>query len=780
MNTNASVHWRFGPCPQVFPSEVGASWRSHSRSRWPACCGRPARPRPSTSLSQQVQGSAASTQEREWFNTPFQTGERFFGKVRGRVRFVTDTTAQLSSTRELASTDRGTMDAGQSMNVRVRNDAVASRLRVTARPALQMIFEYQPQDDPYVCNNNVFPTFSGDDWYMRTDGGGNVDDGMCGAFEITADDINRILQTTGIDLDMPEVFEVMDKFFTAGYGGTQTLSDSQQLLEIKVCKIISDTFIPRLGDHCDLQLNAESEAPLTTLGQTATVQACSDGQINGNNIPCLLGLGGEQTVSWGAPFHSYSVKAPCATSTRDVDVRVTDPRWSARLESLAIGLSLDFNVHLTANGDGADLINLQLPGDIALLTSPMALNVSYPNVGPLHVGDVTPDDDPPFVFLAPADVTINEGSSTTFTPVMTDLCTPTNQLSSTWSIDGTTVTGPTLTRSYNNDKPTAVHNGSLVVRDSRNNAAPAQPIRVTVRNVPPSVQLGGLPANPVQVGTPLTLTTQVSDPGADLLRWDWSFGNGTNVSRQATSVQDRSDTRTHTYTTPGEYTLQIGVNDGTDVQSVGGKVVAFDPHDKLDRSGTFIADSTSLGVPVGSSYTMDADIEYAPNAVRPSGPFVADYLIDIGSGETVNGHLVATSYEWVFDTAGSKSAQGAATVNGEAGWKFRLEDKRNAFGKRAITVTAWRPGVTTFASPDYRFGGTKAKKKDLAVRHRRGLTAGLGGPRPPAGSFVRSQRVRRAARTFSSLCLCRSAGGDVGAHGGRCRGVVRDRAGRAS
>lgn len=659
-----------------------------------------------TTLSQQLQGSAFNEQQKEWFNTPFDTGERFFGKVRGRVRFVTDTSARLSSTREISSTDRGEMDAGQSINVRLRNDPVTSRLRVTSRPALQLIFEYQPRNDPYVCNNNVFPTFSGDDWFMRTDDGGPVGNGMCGAIEVTADDLSRILATTGIDLELPEVFEVLNQTFTAGYGGTQTLSESHQLLQIKVCKIVSDTFGLPIGDHCDLELNAVANAPLTTLGHTAKARACMDGQLNGRSFDCLLLLGSEQTLNFGAPFDSFSVKAPCATSSKDIDVLVRDPKWSARLENVSIGLTVDFNVHIRADGEGFDLITLPLPGSISLLTSPLPLTVSYPDASALHVGNVTPDDDPPFVVLSPSEVTIDEGSSTTFSPFMVDLCTPTDELSARWSIDGMTITSATLTRTYGNDRPAPVHNGSVVVSDNRGNAAPAQPIKVTVRNVPPSVQLAGFPSNPVPIGTTLSLATQVSDPGADLMNWQWSFGDGTNVSRHATSVQDRSDSRTHTYTTPGEYTLQIGVHDGTDLQSVGGKVVAFNPQDKLIRSGTFIVDSNSKGVPVGSSYTLDANIAYANRAVRPSGSFLADFLIDIGANETVPGHMVATSFEWVFQNGSTTSAQGTATVNGEDGWKFRLEET-HTFARRTVTVTAWQPGITSFANPDYRFGGDK-------------------------------------------------------------------------
>ena len=664
-----------------------------------------------TAQSRSIQGSASDTQEKEWFQRSFQTGERFFGKVRGNIRFVTDTKATLSTTRSVTSTDRGTMNAGSPINTTLNNSNVASRLQVTARPALQLIFEWQPQGDSYVCDNNTFPTFSGDDWFMRTDGGGPIANGVCGAIEVTADDLNWILEDFGIDLGLPEVFTLMDKFFTPGFSGTQNLSESHQLFEIKVCKIATETFGLPIGDHCDIEVNAVATAPLTTLGHTLKAQLCTNGEINGNNVDCLLPLGEKRSITFAGGNTSFSVKAPCATADKEIDVRLTDPSWNARLEDIRLSATADFNVHLTANGNGSDLLTLPLPGSISLLNDEMPLNVTYPaaNNFVLHVGEVTPDDDAPSVAFAQPAVTINEGSSTTLTPFMADFCSAPADLTAAWNIDGSNSSGPTLTRTYNNDLPGAVHNGTLKVTDEAGNQAATVPFKVTVRNVPPQVQLTGFPANPVPKGTTVNLATQVADPGADLERWDWSYGDGTSDTRTATSVSDRSDSRSHKYDEEGVYSLQVGVRDGTDLSSVGGVVTVFDRFDKLVGNATYTADSSSLNVPVGSEYSVQANVSYANGAVRPSGSFVSDYLINIGSGETVSKHLVATSYEWLFESGLVSTVQGTATLDGAAGWKFQAEVKRTKLGLQPskITVTVWRPGVTSLANPDYRFGGPR-------------------------------------------------------------------------
>ncbi len=78
-----------------------------------------------TAQSKTIQGAASDTQQKEWFNKSFDTGERFFGKLRGRIRFVPDTRATLSTTRTISSTDSGTIDAGSSITTSINNSAVA-------------------------------------------------------------------------------------------------------------------------------------------------------------------------------------------------------------------------------------------------------------------------------------------------------------------------------------------------------------------------------------------------------------------------------------------------------------------------------------------------------------------------------------------------------------------------------------------------------------------------------------------------------------------------------
>ncbi len=665
-----------------------------------------------TALSKTIQGSATGQHEKEWFNRSFDTDERFFGKLRGRIRLVTETSATLSTTRTVSTTHLGALDAGAGVTPTVGNTAQASRLQVSARPHLQLIFEWQPQGDSYTCDNTAFPTFSGDDWFVRRDAGGPIAEGVCGAIEVAADDLSWILENYGIDLELPEVFSLIDRFFTAGYGGTQSLSQSQQLLDINVCKIVTDTFGVPIGDHCDVQVSAVTTAPLATLGHRLDAQLCTDGSVSGATVDCLTPVGDEHSFTFTGPSASFAVDAPCAADERRMDLRITDPVWDARLEAISLGATADLRVHLTANGDGVDVSTLPLPGSIPLLDAPMPLGVEYPAADDflLHVGEVTPDDEAPSVVLESAAVEIEEGSSTTFTPSMTDLCTATSDLTAAWTLDGSTHLGPTLTRSYSNDLPNPLHSGTLVVSDQADNQSASLPFSVTVRNVAPSVQLTGLPDGPVARGTALGLTAQVADPGADIETWSWSFGDGTSESRTADSTSDRIDSRRHAYTAEGIYALQVDVADGTDQRAVGGQVTVYDPLDRIVGAATFTADSSLIAVPDGSRSSVQANVAYAKGSNRPDGTFVSEFLAETSSG-TATKRLVATGYDWVFEAPLVSQIQGTATLSGESGWKFQAQVTRAKAGASTarITVTVWRPGVSTPADPTYRFAGPRVK-----------------------------------------------------------------------
>ena len=94
-------------------------------------------------------------------------------------------------------------------------------------------------------------------------------------------------------------------------------------------------------------------------------------------------------------------------------------------------------------------------------------------------------------------------------------------------------------------------------------------IRVTVRNVTPTVSTIDLPARPFLVGSEIEVRSEFSDPGeldVHSARWEW--GDGRVSSGRIFQVQDAevagagTVSGTHTYLAPGLYTAHLQVSDG--------------------------------------------------------------------------------------------------------------------------------------------------------------------------------------------------------------------------
>ena len=74
-------------------------------------------------------------------------------------------------------------------------------------------------------------------------------------------------------------------------------------------------------------------------------------------------------------------------------------------------------------------------------------------------------------------------------------------------------------------------------------------------NSPPSASMSMDPSGTVKAGDPVTFSAVgSSDPDADPMTFEWTFGDGNTGSGLTTS---------HTYAQPGEYTAKLAVNDGT-------------------------------------------------------------------------------------------------------------------------------------------------------------------------------------------------------------------------
>jgi hypothetical protein len=150
--------------------------------------------------------------------------------------------------------------------------------------------------------------------------------------------------------------------------------------------------------------------------------------------------------------------------------------------------------------------------------------------------------------------------------------------------------------------------------------------------------------------------------------------------------------------------VQVAVADGTDTRTASGQLVVFNRNDRLIGSGTYRADSTSIGVPVGSTYSVSANVSYAKGAVRPSGQLTASFPAT-RSGRRL-ARLEATSFDVVLTQGTVTRVQGVGTVDGTPGWRFRAELARGSRSPETsrLTMSLWRPGSTS-SEPDIRLSG---------------------------------------------------------------------------
>ncbi len=673
-------------------------------------------------LNRTIQGVGQNTFQKEWFNTKFRAGGNNW-IVEGRMRLVTDTTARLSNTRDLAVTPLGEVDGGNK-GVKIANTHTSTQLKITSRPAFQLIYDFIPQGyGNAVCDVDNFPDMGGD--WRKTIAPPAGSNHRCGAIEVTADDLNRIFTLFNIDLELPEVFDVFDQFIDPGYSGSRTYSETHQLFEIKACKMITDTFGIPIGDHCSLQVNAVASPTLKQApGNTAKVQYCSDIITpTGTHYPCAANVGTEKTLVWGSANPSFIDKLPCVTSQSGLGLRVKDLAADIDIESIAIDISVDFNVNLTSWGAGWDVATLTIPTGIDLIDSngednTLPIHLTYPGVGPMtmDIGTLVPDKTAPLTgFVGP--MVVEEGLSHTVTEAAFDNC-DTSALKYSWQIGSARpfAGGPapvvkigdnSLTRSYPTETVTS---GTVTVTDSRGNAA-SNPFSVSAINGAADVTLNA-PAG-IAVNTIGAFSAPVVDEGPDIETWNWTFGNGATATRTGTSTTDRNDSRSILYSALGRYPVTVNVHDGSVSTTKSADVGVFRPGSSLSSNTTFTTTAGSGVLGVGLPFSVNTSAAYAANATSgavPTGSFSLYSEIPIGGNEYAPVGLASTSVQFMIDRATNPEVQGTGTNNNSPGWTYRAVYARASATSpiTSVTVRLWAPGTATSQTAAYVFTGPVA------------------------------------------------------------------------
>lgn len=218
-------------------------------------------------------------------------------------------------------------------------------------------------------------------------------------------------------------------------------------------------------------------------------------------------------------------------------------------------------------------------------------------------------------------------------------------------------------------------NGSFVVTGKvmdKDNGGSEFTTSITVNNVAPTLGAITIPTALVPVNTAINASASFTDPGTldtHTAAWDW--GNGTTTGTVTQGAGSGSVNDSHSYATPGVYTLKLIVtdNDGADSnESVYQYVVVYDPN------GGFVTGGGWIDSPAGA-YAADPSLSGKANF-----GFVAKYKkgANVPDGNTqfqfkagdLNFH--SSSYEWLVVAGARAQFKGEGTINGAGHYGFML------------------------------------------------------------------------------------------------------------
>ncbi len=221
--------------------------------------------------------------------------------------------------------------------------------------------------------------------------------------------------------------------------------------------------------------------------------------------------------------------------------------------------------------------------------------------------------------------------------------------------DGSTATGQVVTKRFTS---ATIFTVVLTVTDSAGTVGTLRQFVTVIQPAAPTVTLSVSPTSPV-AGQQATITaTATPATNHNVVRYDWTFGDGTTQSTTSRSV-------TKTYSVAGTYTITVTAVDD------------------LGQSGSA---SASLTVTTGISVVITAS---------PTNPRIGQTVRFDGSGSTTASGATITSYTWDFGnglTASSSSPVATTTYATANTFTVRLtvvdSQGRTATSTVTIAVTA--------------------------------------------------------------------------------------------
>ena len=276
---------------------------------------------------------------------------------------------------------------------------------------------------------------------------------------------------------------------------------------------------------------------------------------------------------------------------------------------------------------------------------------------------VTPEPDPNNRPVADADgpYTANEGSPVSFDGTGS-FDADGDPLTFSWDFgDGNSDTGATPTHTYLDN---GVYTVVLTVEDPEP-ASDTDETTATILNVPPDLGVLSGPADPVSVGTPVSVTGAFTDPGildTHTVTYDWG-----DATSSAGTVNETSGSGTvsgsHAYAAAGVYTVTVTVTDkdgGSDTE-VYEFVVVYDPDAGFVTGGGWIdspAGAYKPNLALAGKATFGFVSKYKQGRTTPDGN--TEFQFHAGD---MNFH--SDSYEWLVVTGSDYAMfKGTGTING--------------------------------------------------------------------------------------------------------------------
>jgi PKD repeat protein len=227
----------------------------------------------------------------------------------------------------------------------------------------------------------------------------------------------------------------------------------------------------------------------------------------------------------------------------------------------------------------------------------------------------------------------------------------------TWSWSFTTSDGPP-------DSQTVT-----ITADDGNGDTAQATFALTVNNVAPTIGAISAPLVPQPVNTAVSASASFNDPGAGdthTATWDWGDGNTSAGTVSVGTVGSDS----HTYTTPGVYTVKLTVSDddGGAGESTYQYVVVYDPNGGFVTGGGWF-NSPAGAYPTAPARTGKATFgfvaKYQKGATIPTGK--TEFRFETGELE-----FQSTSYDWLVVAGANARFKGTGTVNSSGNYGFLL------------------------------------------------------------------------------------------------------------